>query len=192
MKVLRKMELNIDDKNEFKIGDQIKVGNYYTATCQKVGKKGAIFMFDQYLNQPQPMNYKLTNKEGYESSDLRKYLQHFVTVPVFDEFRELMVPFKNGDLLRIPTAEEIFGPEEAHKKYENLSNKKQWELMKDRHNRIAFRGENQTSEWGWLQNRLEDSATHFALVSITGHEAYGSASDAFGVRVVFRLKGGNK
>ena len=167
MKVMRKMEGEINKKTGFsRVGDQIQVGRYYTATCQKVGKNGAIFIFDQYLDEAQTMNQRRTNKGDYEASDLRKYLKGFVMDSMFDGIRDMMVPFKQtGDLLRIPTAEEIFGPEEAHKYYETLSNKGQWPLMRDRHNRIAFRGKDQEVEWGWLQNKVKESAAFLACVN---------------------------
>lgn len=188
MKAIRKMEvLTNPGQGGYKVGDQIQVGKHYTATCQKVGKNGAIFMFDQYLDDAQVMNQQWTNEGGYEASDLRKFLKGFAMNSMFDEIREMMVPFKKtGDLLRIPTAEEMFGPEEAHEYYETLSIKKQWPLMKDRHNKIAFRGEDQEIEWGWLQNKYKDSP-FFARVSSYGGAGYSGASIARGVRVVFRL-----
>lgn len=188
MKVMRKIEGEINKEVGFKVGDQIQVGKHYTATCQKVGKNGAIFMFDQYLDEAMVMNHQETKEGGYKDSDLRKFLKGFAMNSMFNEIREMMVPFKNtGDLLRIPTAEEVFGPEEAHKYYETLSNKKQWELMKDRHNRIAFRGEDQDLEWGWLQNKYKESAANFAGVYYDSYADDIGASNACGVRVVFRL-----
>ena len=190
MKVIRRMEVLTNRRHGgFIVGDRIHVGKHYTATCQKVGKNGAIFMFDQYLDEAKVMNKQRTNEGGYEDSYLRKFLKGFTMNPMFDEIREMMVPFKNtGDLLRIPTAEEVFGPEEAHEYYETLSNKNQWELMKDRHNRIAFRGEDQDVEFGWLQNKYKESAASFAIVIDGGYANYNAhASTALGVRVVFRL-----
>lgn len=190
MKVMRKMEVSANrEHGGFKVGDQIHVGKHYTATCQKVGKNGAIFMFDQYLDELQIMNHQRTNEGGYEASDLRKFLKKFAMDSMFDEIREIMVPFKKtGDLLRIPTAEEMFGPEEAHKYYETLSCKEQWSLMKDRHNRISFHGEGQDIEWGWLQNKFKDSTANFAFVSHVGGAANYNASKTIAVRVVLRLR----
>lgn len=188
MKVMRKMEIEVNKEVGFKVGDQIQIGQYYTATCQKVGKNGAIFMFDQYLKDTQVMNQQRTNEGGYEASDLRKFLKGLTMSSMFDKIREMMVPFKKtGDLLRIPTAEEMFGPEEAHKYYEILSLKKQWPLMKDRHNRIAFREEDQKLEWCWLQNKYKESDGHFAYVISNGDSGHYDANFAYGVRVVFRL-----
>lgn len=93
-----------------------------------------------------------------------------------------MVPFKNGDLLRIPYAEEFFGDVDG---YES-SGKKQWPLMTDRKNRIAIR-EGEAYEWGWLQNKLEFSSANFAHVSSYGFANYTGASNSSGVRPVFRL-----
>lgn len=93
-----------------------------------------------------------------------------------------MVPFKNGDLLRIPYAEEFFGDVDG---YES-SGKKQWPLMTDRKNRIAIR-EGEAYEWGWLQNKLEFSSAYFAYVDGLGDTNYYGASNSSGVRPVFRL-----
>lgn len=93
-----------------------------------------------------------------------------------------MVPFKNGDLLRIPYAEEFFGDVDG---YES-SGKKQWPLMTDRKNRIAIR-EGEAYEWGWLQNKLEFSSADFADVGYGGCTYCHNASYSSGVRPVFRL-----
>lgn len=189
MKVMRKMEVLANaESGGFKVGDQIHVGKHYTATCQKVGKNGAIFMFDQYLDEAMVMNHQETNKGGYKASDLRKFLQWLTMTSMFNEIREMMVPFKKtGDLLRIPTAEEMFGQEEAHEYFETLSLKKQWPLMKDRHNRVAFRGEDQDKECGWLQNKCSNSDSYFAVMNYYGDWDYYSSYVRMGVRVVFRL-----
>ena len=189
MKVMRKKKVVANRGNGgFKIGDQIHVGKRYTATCQEVEKDCAIFMFDQYLGELQVMNLQRTNEGGYEASDLRKFLTKFAMTSVFDEIREMMVPFKKtGDLLRIPTSEEMFGPEETYEYYEPLSLKKQWPLMKDCRNRLAFFGEDQKIEWGWLQNKYKNSDAIFACVNDNGKSGLYIASYTAGVRVVFRL-----
>lgn len=188
MNIIRKMEVELNKDFGFKVGDKIQVGKRYTATCQEVDEEGATFMFDQYLDDPKPMNQGSTNEGGYEASDLRRYLNGFEGLSMFDEIRKMMIPFKKtGDLLRIPTAEEFFGSKGAHKYYEVLSTKKQWPLMRDRQNRIAFRGENQGVEWGWLQNKYNKSDT-FAVVGVYGLADSIGASNALGVRVVFKLR----
>lgn len=181
MKALRKQEVTIQTAGEFKVGDQIEVGKY-TATCQKVTKKGALFLLDQYLDEPFKMNRENTNEGGYETSDLRKELQKNSILDIFSSVRDMMVPFKNGDLLRIPYAEEFFGDVDDYEP----SGKKQWSLMKDRKNRIAIR-EGESYEWGWLQNKVKSSSAHFArVIGHGGTNCYG-ASNSRGVRPVFRL-----
>lgn len=181
MKVLRKQEVSIQTTSEFKVGDQIRIGKY-TATCQKVTRKGALFLLDQYLDEAYKMNRENTNEGGYVASDLRKELQKNSVLEIFDSVREMMVPFKNGDLIRIPYAEEFFGDVDSYEP----SGKKQWPLMKDRKNRIAIR-EGEPYEWGWLQNKLKSSGPYFACVSHVGSAAYYDASVSSGVRPVFRL-----
>lgn len=182
MKVLRQQEVSIQTTGEFKVGDQIQVGKY-TATCQKVTKKGALFLLDQYLDEPFKMNRENTNEGGYEASDLRTELQKNSILEIFDSVRDMMVPFKNGNLLRIPYAEEFFGDIDEYEP----SGKKQWPLMKDRKNRIAIR-EGEAYEWGWLQNKVKSSGAHFALVDGGGKPNYANASCSDGVRPVFRLR----
>lgn len=182
MKALRKQEISIQTANEFKIGDQIKVGKY-TATCQRVTKKeGAIFFLDQHIDKAYPMNHKNTNEGGYERSDLRKELQKDEVLNIFCSIREMMIPFKNGDLLRIPYSEELFGDDNHFEP----SKKKQWTLMKDRRNRIASRN-NEEYEWGWLQNKAKSSSAAFAVVNGVGSVTLDAPSNSHGIRPVFRL-----
>lgn len=181
MKALRKQEVTIQAANEFKVGDQIEVGKY-TATCQKITRKGALFLLDQYLDTAYQMNREYTNEGGYEASDLRKELQKEEVLSIFSSIRSIMVPFKNGDLLRIPYAEEFFGNNDDYEP----SGKKQWPLMKDRRNRIAIR-EGEDYEWGWLQNKVKSSSAGFAYVANVGGANADGASASYGVRPVFRL-----
>ena len=55
------------------------------------------------------MNWNVTNKGGYPESDLRKALQSDEVLNIFASIRDYMVPFDNGDLLRVPFAGEMFG-----------------------------------------------------------------------------------
>lgn len=167
---------------EIQTGDQIRVG-HYTATCQTVTPKGALFLLDQYLDEAYPMNRKNTNKGGYEESDLRETLRSKEILDLFDDWGDRMVPFDNGDLLRIPFFGEIFGQEDAE--YFEPDGCEQWELMKDRKNRIAFR--QNCWEWGWLQNKRKGSATPFASVNGSGRANSIRASASIGVRPAFLI-----
>ena len=62
--------------------------------------------------------------------------------------------------------------------------------MKKRRNRIAFDRSEEGKEkwqWYWLQNRVEDTAAHFANVNGNGHASCYYASSSHGVRPVFLL-----
>ena len=182
MNVIRKHETVVNAASEYQIGDQIKAGKY-TATCQKVTEQGALFLLDQYLDKPYQMNIKWTNKGGYEASELRKNLNaDFAADPEFDGIRDALALFENGDLVRIPTVGEFFGKDDFYE----MDDAEQWPLMKDRRNRIAIR-EGETYEWGWLQNKVKESAARFAGVGDCGNTAYYGASRSYGVRPVLLL-----
>ena len=179
MKIERMTEIETTD---IQTGDQIRVG-HYTATCQTVTPKGALFLLDQYLDEAYPMNRKNTNKGGYAESDLRETLRSKEILDLFDDWGDRMVPFDNGDLLRIPFFGEIFGQEDAEDFEPDGC--EQWELMKDRKNRIAFR--QNCWEWGWLQNKRKGSAPAFCCVNYLGTASDWTASSSFGVRPAFLI-----
>lgn len=182
MNVIRKHETVVNAASEYQIGDQIKAGKY-TATCQKVTEQGALFLLDQYLDKSYQMNSERTNEGGYEASELRKNLNaDFAADPEFDGIRDALAPFENGDVVRIPTVGEFFGMDDFYE----MDDAEQWPLMKDRRNRIAIR-EGETYEWGWLQNKVKESAAIFAIVSYSGDTNYGGASGSLGVRPVLLL-----
>ena len=82
MIVMRRVKIEV---NRPKIGDRIRVG-HYTATCQDITPKGALFLFDQYLDRAYQMNRANTNKGGYPESDLRKALQSDEVLNIFADF----------------------------------------------------------------------------------------------------------
>ena len=180
MKIKRMVEV---DTNRPEIGDRLHVGRY-TATCQKVTEKGATFLLDQYLDRPMPMNFKNTNRGGYNDSNLRKYLQSGAALNDFEEIRPYMKPWNNGDLLRIPYYGEMFD-NNARDDFVEPDSNEQWPLMKDAHNRMASRcGE---PEWGWLQNKVRDTSTLFCDVNGNGSASGWDASNVFGVRPAFLI-----
>ena len=180
MKIERMTEI---ETSVIEVGDRIHVG-HYTATCQEITPKGALFFLDQYLDRAYQMNRANTNNGGYPKSDLRKALQSDKVLNVFADIRDYMVPFDNGDLLRIPFAGEMFG-DEVPQWIESDSNE-QWPLMKDAHNRIASRCGD--PEWGWLQNNVKaSSSSGFCSVDDDGFAERWDASAVLGVRPVFLI-----
>ena len=176
--------------NEIGVGDQIAIG-HYTATCQKVSEEGALFFMDQYDDNPQRMNDESTNEGGYEKSDLRRRINNEESLKDFPEdIRSRLVPFPNGDLIRIPTIGEMFGTQECYDEggnpwYED-DGEDQLPLMVSRANRIAYRKND--IEWGWLQNKRVASAATFATVGHAGRASGASASHVRGVRRAFLIK----
>lgn len=183
MKITRTMTI---ETNEIQIGDRIEVG-HYTATCQALPGEGlALFLLDQYLDKPMQMNRKNTNAGGYDGSDLRKELN---TGKILDEFAPLgLVPFENGDLLRLPFYGELFGHDDWYNSGAvEPDDCEQWPLMKERANRIAER-KGESYEWGWLQNIRRGSAAYFCLVYNHGFAYTWAASSSIGVRPAFLIK----
>ena len=86
MKVERMTEI---ETNDIHVGDRIHVGKY-TATCQTVANitsNAALFLLDQYITG-----------HGY----LREAIQSEEVLSDFADIRKYMVPFKDGDMLKIP------------------------------------------------------------------------------------------
>lgn len=177
MNIIRKEELTVEDMSQVEVGDQIQIGRY-TATCQKVTDETVIFLLDQYLDKTYQMNHVNSNEGGYEESELRAALNvDFEDDHEFDTVRESLVPFENGDLVRIPTVGEILGPDD----FFVMDDAEQWELMK---NRLT---EAETMEWTWLQNKVKGSSTSFAIVGRSGNAGGNSAVSYFSVWPVIQF-----
>lgn len=152
----------------------------------KHGNLCMVFMLLDCLKEECRMNRDDTNDGGYEESHLRdqlatKYLEKFPAA-----LRLNMVPFENGDLLRIPTEREIFGRNIYGEEEPNTV--EQFEPMKKRRNRMASDGLNGETQAYWLQNKRVRSATGFCFVDYTGY-AYGyDASNSIGVRPLYRIR----
>lgn len=152
----------------------------------KHGSLCMVFMLLDCLKEECRMNRDDTNDGGYEESHLRdqlatKYLEKFPAA-----LRLNMVPFENGDLLRIPTEREIFGRNIYGE--EETNTVEQFEPMKKRRNRMAFDGLNGETQAYWLQNKRVGSATHFCGVGYAGLASYGGASNSLGVRPLYRIR----
>ena len=152
----------------------------------KHGNLCMVFMLLDCLKEECRMNRDDTNDGGYEESHLRdqlatKYLEKFPAA-----LRLNMVPFENGDLLRIPTEREIFGRNIYGEEEPNTV--EQFEPMKKRRNRMAFDGLNGETQAYWLQNKRVGSATNFCYVGNTGGAGGRYASSSLGVRPLYRIR----
>lgn len=184
MKVYRNVEVETE---EIQVGDVIRFSlkNGENAEAMAVEKQadGMVFCFVDCLEKEYPMNKRNTTAGGYENSLLRKVLNSEILDLFPDDLREKMIPFANGDLLKIPSEKEMFGENVYSDEPEDCE---QWEPMKDRRNRIAFQGSRTgVLEWTWLRDVV--SASAFAAVSGAGASLYGGASASFGVRPAFKI-----
>ena len=187
IEVKRMVKVNVDT---LKVGDIIKFrltnGAKVQAMAMQQEKDDMIFCLVGCLPGEYPMNNTCTNKGGYEKSDLRKKLNdEFLNLfPV--ALTDMMAPFENGDLLRIPTEKEIFG-ENCYGEYENQV--KQWKPMKKRKNRMAFdSAKGESLQWYWLINKVRESTIYFSFADRAGCAGFDSAFISYGVRPVFKIK----
>lgn len=152
----------------------------------KHGNLCMVFLLLDCLKEECRMNRDDTNDGGYEESHLRdqlatKYLEKFPAA-----LRLNMVPFENGDLLRIPTEREIFGRNIYGEEEPNTV--EQFEPMKKRRNRMAFDGLNGETQAYWLKNKRVRSATAFCFVAYYGDADSYYASYSVGVRPLYRIR----
>lgn len=187
MKVKRMIK---SDVSTFKVGDIIKVrltdGEKALAMAVQQEEDGMIFCLVDCLPGEYPMNETCTNEGGYEASDLRKKLNGEILNLFPVELTDMMIPFDNGDLLRLPTEKEILG-ENYHGEYESPC-VKQWKPMQKRRNRMALKGKNGNMQWYWVQNKVRESAATFAYVYYNGNAACYNVSLSMGVRPAFKIR----
>ena len=182
IKVLDSQEFKIEDTIAFTLTD----GETVEALAVKQDEDGTTFITVDCLRKEYPLIDSYGRYTGYEDSSLRAKLNVEILVRFPPELRDRMVPFENGDLLRIPTEREIFG-ENAYGE-EEPDSVEQFEPMKLRRNRIALQGHNGAWEWYWLQNRSVASAAHAAGVNTNGDAYDYSASTTLGVRPLFKIR----
>lgn len=176
MEILRNDKTN-KNKRKYEVGDKfsfaLKNGESVTALAVKEEADGMVFIFEDCLSKAYSMNDNLMDMLNNELYKLFP-----------DEIQNVMVSFGGNNMIRIPTEKEIFG---VNKYGERESDDvKQFEPMKKRRNRIAFR--NDEFEWYWLKNRGVGGAALFAFVNSTGYAYYFNASYSLGVRPLFKIR----
>lgn len=186
LKVRRTEKLKTD---LFHVGDVISfrltTGEKVEMLAVKSEFDGMIFCSVDCLAEESCMNENGSSSGGWNESDLRAKLNGEILDRFPKKIKKLLTPFANGDLLRIPTEKEIFG---ENKYGENETDVEQWELMKQRRNRIAFQGLNGAWEWYFLKNRVPNSAACFASADSGGNCYCSNASSGAGVRPVAKIK----
>lgn len=186
MKVKRTEKIKVD---LFRVGDIISFklndGEKMKMLAVKDEPDGMIFCSVDCLAEESCMNENGSNAGGWDESDLRAKLNGEILDRFPKKIKKLLIPFANGDLLRIPTEKEIFG---ENKYGESEADAEQWKPMKQRRNRIAFQGLNGAWEWYFLKNRVPNSAALFAYVASYGAADCTDASNVGGVRPVAKIK----
>lgn len=172
------------DVNKYQIGDKVHIvlGDVnYTATAIEEESDGSmLFWLDNCLNdKKRPMNIHGGTEGKYDSSDMRKFLQQLSkTIP--NKIKKQMVPFNNGDVLRLLSLREVTG--EDARTWDKIDG--QIEYLKDRRHRIKlFNGADSAY---WLSAVVH--STTFALVGYNGLANHDYASGALGVVPAFKLK----
>lgn len=170
MEVLRKVSIEVNEGDNYCIGDQITVrmkelGNF-TATVQAIEEDSVVFMFDDIIAK-------------HDHNDIQEWLDKDI-LPLFPE------TFNVTDIT-LPTCGQIFGDNEWCRDVFEPDTDEQFELMKRRGNRVCdYDGD--CWKWWWLKNQNKSYATYFAAVSHYGLANYAGASASLGVRPVFRIK----
>lgn len=187
-------KITVDPKQKFEIGDTIHFklasGENVQAIAAKQMRDSMLFIHTDCLVKEYSMYEGYTEEEygDFDHSDLRMHLNNDILTRYPGEIWERMVPFDNGDYLSIPTEKEIFGENEEDSEKE-AAKIEQFSIMKQRRNRIAFRGYGRDEwTWYWLKNKRYDSESRFAAASGSGYSDFAFAFDKGGVRPMFLLR----
>lgn len=189
MEVKRTITMEV---NNFEIGDQITVNlksfGKFTATAQRVYDDGkTLFLFDNCVAK-QAMNKNNSNEGGFYSSDLCKWMNTKLVESFPAELLERMIytDKEHECFLRIPTRKEMFG-EDTRSKYYEPDIDEQFDLMKDRKNRVCSIPDN-VCTWYWLMTAHVASLSGFAVIFGDGSANADDASDPSGVRPAFLIR----
>lgn len=199
MKVIRKQAF---ETTEVKIGDQIMIeldgailnrpegkGCTIAATAQQITEDGVVFMFDECVTERQ-MNSEDTNEGGYESSELKTWLEtEFINVFPADIRNKI-------EYITVPSYGQIMGHNDFYKKTLEQDNDDRFQLMEHPKNRLAE--QKKRFPWGddwslcsyWLRNatRKHISNSEFMHFHRDCCPEPISATGLCGVRPVFLLK----
>lgn len=181
--------IEVPDDGFFLTGDTIDFtltdGEPVQALAVKPEPDGVIFILSDCLIQKYRMNQKATNVGGYDVSNLRIKLNREILGSFPAELVNRMVPFPNGDTLRLPTEMEIFGAN--HYGTIEPDTVQRWDPMKQRKNRTAVQGNSGTGAWYWIANAMRNSDDLFLIANNIGGVHCCDAHVFMNVRPVFKL-----
>ena len=178
-----------EEESKLDVGDEIsfllKNGTAIRALAVKKETDGMLFCSLNCLPERIPMS-ESGDCDSYEESEVREYLRGDIFWMLPENIKESLVPFENGDFLRIPTEKEIFGKNEYGE--EEPESVTQWEPMKRVMNRVAGNAGEEFTIWYWLKNKSNDFSSNFASATNGGNASTDGASGTRGVRPVFKIK----
>ena len=178
-----------EEEAKLDVGDEIsfvlKNGTAIRALAVKKETDGMLFCFLNCLPERIAMS-ESGECDSFEESDVRKYLCENVYQALPENIKESLVPFENGDFLRIPTEKEIFGKNEFGE--EEPESATQWEPMNRVMNRVAGNSDDESTTWYWLKNKSKNYSSGFAGAGTGGGASNLGASATSGVRPVFKIK----
>ena len=178
-----KME-DFDEVGEWEIGDIIRFtllnGEEVEAQCQLVNDEGATFCLTHCLEEEKPMNREDTNKGGWDKSSLRRYLNHEILKSFPESIISRMKPIYKGDLLTLPTVEDISGEWDFDRWEPKEGAEPNWPLMKHRQYRSK-------GNWWWERSAYYNNATRFCTVNTRGDADYDRASLSSGLAPAFLI-----
>ena len=158
VKVYRPVETDIA---QIELYDKIKIrfiDRFYTITAIRQDGDGMLFCFDSciagsYRMKGDSTNFENEDQNNYRRSAIRKWLQNNEHLLKWNPIYDYMIPFENGDMLRLATYDELFGCDEneyRHGFIENIGGS-QIPYFEDRENRKATKSG--LPVWYWLQNK---------------------------------------
>lgn len=178
-----------EEKAKLDVGDEIsfvlKNGTAIRALAVKKELDGMLFCFSNCLPERIPMS-ESGECDSYEESEVREYLRGDIYWMLPENIKESLVPFENGDFLRIPTEKEIFGKNAVGE--EEPESVTQWEPMKMVANRVAGDSDDKYTIWYWLKNKSNYPSCFACTSNIAGAASGTGAASAIGVRPVFKIK----
>lgn len=142
------------------------------------------------------MNLECTNKDGWEKSNIRVYLNRYFFAILPDELVAEIVPVvkytatsggKNiesvTDKVFIPSEVEVFGTPKYSKKGEG----EQYALFKDWKNRVKGYADGEYGRRWWLRSPYAGYSDRFCYVACDGGYDHGSADGSNGIAPCFAI-----
>lgn len=169
---------NLSEKTKV-ISFYLTTGEFVSAFAVKQEEDGTIFLFSDLLDNVERMHSDDVEDIYYADTELRSWLNQTFVKQFPAEIVKEMLPFENGDFIRLPTEREILG-ENVYGELETESIQ-QWELMENSMIRGVY-------SWYWLQTKAVDRKNEFCCITSSGNSNAANFYLKCGVRPVFKLK----